>query len=514
MTKRENHSAIPAAPQQGGCLCHSVASFAGQQVSRRLFGRGLVATAGLAAIAGCSTNPATGRSNFGSIRDDISVGQENHDQIVAQFGGEYRNKKVQDYVSDVGLTLARLTEFPNLPYRFTVLNSPIVNAFALPGGYIYMSRGLLALANSEAEMASVLGHEIGHVIARHGSERQTQGTIAQLGLAVLGIATGSQELVQVAGMGAQAYLQSYSRDQEFEADSLGVRYMAVAGYDPEASANFLASLRDYSRFESELAGRDPNQVDEFNWLASHPRTIERVERAIQEAAVEAPADPVVGRNRYLTNINGMLFGEDPKQGIIEGRRFVHPDLRFEFTVPQGFRLQNSPSQVAASNGRTATILFDIGRGSGDLARYMTQQWLRQVRVQNVQRETVNGRDAATGVARVQSNNGQADLRALVIDGPGDTIYRFMILTQTGQLGRVQSALYQTVDSFRILSAAQASQIRAYRIKLHQVRGGDTVSKLARTYPYGRFNDKAFELYNDISDAGDLDRGQYVKLVAT
>src|SRR5688500_13012751 len=251
----------------------------------------------LAALAGSGyatgSGPDSGRtfSTPSAEQQESQLGREEHPKILAEFGGEYTEKpELTAYVSSVGQFIASTCERTEVKYTFTVLNTPDVNAFAVPGGYIYTTRGLLALANNEAELASVLGHETGHITARHTAERMGQAQQTQLGVlgatllgAVLGGQTGADLAGGLASQYGQVRLAGYSQEQEFEADSLGVRYMKRATYDPQAAASFLSALRAQTQLEAKLAGKDPNLVDDQNMMASHPRTADRVQRAIQEA---------------------------------------------------------------------------------------------------------------------------------------------------------------------------------------------------------------------------------------
>jgi len=487
---------------------------AGQALGRRAFGKGLLASAGAAALAACATSPVTGRSSFGSIEDDVSLGRREHPNILKAFGGEYTEGNVDAYVQQLGLKLAAETEYPNLPYHFTVLNTPIVNAFALPGGYVYLTRGLLALAANEAEVAGVLGHEIGHVTARHSAERQTQSVFAQLGLVLIGVATGSGALVDLASVGASAYLQSYSRDQEFEADTLGVRYMVAGGWDPDGMVTFLASLREYSQLEARMDGRDPNSVDEYNMMASHPRTLERVERAMAAAGAPDGQAGVLNRDLYLTEINGMVYGDDPAQGIIDGQWFRHPALRFEFRVPDGFRLFNSDAEVTAKSPQGAGIVFDMGRTqSSDMAQYLVGEWASDTAVSDVERITVNGLPGATGWTRIQgSSGGYADLRLVALKGEGNEVFRFLFVSPSSMSAQFNSGFRETTYSFRRLSAAEAAQVKGFRLYVVPAKSGDSVASLSRTMPFGQWNEAAFRVLNDLAIEGGLAPGEPVKVV--
>ncbi|MDX2223470.1 MAG: M48 family metalloprotease, partial [Rhodospirillaceae bacterium] len=387
---------------------------------------------GCVAVSGCTTNPATGGQMLGlsSVQDDVRQGTQAYPELIKAFGGAYGTDSLQSYVTDVGRRVAATTELPDLPYEFTVLNSPIINAMALPGGKIAITRGLLALAGTEAELAGVLAHEVGHVNARHGAQAQGRATIAQLGLAVLGIATGSRELVELGSSVASTFLQKYSRDQEFEADSLGVRYLSRSGYDPAAMASFLGSMREQSQVEATMQGLPPGEVDEYNIMASHPRTVERVQQAAAAAGTIAVANPAVRQAEYLSAINGLLFADDPAQGFVRGRQFIHTGLRLAFEVPDGFIIRNGAEQVTAQDKYGSAIVFDAApvQRSRNLLEYLQYEWVTDIRLSNLESIRVNGIAAATGAARVQASNGVADLRVVAYDAGRGQVYRFLFVT--------------------------------------------------------------------------------------
>ncbi|MFT5182512.1 MAG: putative Zn-dependent protease, partial [Alphaproteobacteria bacterium] len=292
-------------------------------------------------LAGCSVNPATGERNFTAFmspEDELRVGREQHPKILQEFGGAYDHARATAYVNAVGQKLARRSDLPDLKYTFTVLDSDVINAFALPGGFVYISRGLLALANTEAEIAGVLAHEIGHVTARHSAQRYSSSVVAGLGTALLGVVVGGGA-AQLGQQGAAVYLQGYSRDQEFEADKLGVRYLARTGYETRSMASFLASLQAYSALEAKTSGLgDP--ASRYNIMSTHPRTGDRVAAATKAAQTTAVANPRIGNIDHLNAIEGIVFGDSDGQGFVRGRVFAHKILGFQFEVPDGFHLAN------------------------------------------------------------------------------------------------------------------------------------------------------------------------------
>jgi len=469
-------------------------------------------------LAGCAANPATGKSSLlglGSIDQDVRIGSQQFPELVKAFGGAYDQGKLQSYVTQIGARVAATTELPNLPYEFVVLNSPIINAFALPGGKIAVSRGLLALASSEAEIASVLGHEAGHVNARHGAQGQNRQTLTNLGLAILGVATGSRELMQLGQTVAQGFLQSYSRDQELEADTLGVRYVARAGYDPAASPAFLASMREQSQLEAQMQGLPPGQVDQYNIMASHPRTIERVQQAQEAGRGLVVPNPTVGRAEYLDAVNGLLFADDPAQGLVRGRRFIHPGLKITFDAPEDFTLRNNPDSVSGQNREGAALVFDAApvQRARNLADYVQYEWAGNTRLAALEDITVNGIPAATGYARVNGNNGPMDLRLVAYGAQRGQVYRFLFAVPSRLGNAMNGALRDTTYSFRRMDDAEAAAVKPLRIIIAQARAGDSVESLSRSLPYGRFNAAWFRLLNDLQPGQDVTAGQMVKVVA-
>lgn len=468
------------------------------------------------AVGGCSINPATGESTFTGLMsesDEVRLGREAHPQVLAEFGGEYQDPELQRYVDSLGQLLARASERPNLRYTFTVLDTPVVNAFATPGGYIYITRGLLALANSEAELAGVLAHEIGHVAARHAAERQGQAVLATIPAIFAGVLTGSNEVAGMVGAGGAAYLQSYSRDQEYQADLLGVRYLSRTNYDPYGMASFLAQLQADDRLDAAIMGR-PDLADKNNFMSTHPRTADRIQRAIQEASATQVAEPIVERDLYLSKIDGMLYGDQPEQGFIRGRQFLHPVLRFAFEVPPGFHTINSADAVIAQRSDGAAIIFSSARepSNAGMLDYLTGEWAPRLRLADAEPIDVNGMEAATGSDRLQTNSGPRDVRLVAIRYDADTIYRFIFLTKPELTNTLERDFQVTTYSFRRLSRSEATRLRPQNVRVVKVRGGDGVEDLAAQMPFPDFNEERFRVLNGLGPADRLASGQIVKII--
>lgn len=477
--------------------------------------RALPLLAVLTLVAACATAPGTGRSFFTgglSADDEAELGAQEHEKIVPQFGGVYEDADLANYVASIGNLLVQTSETPQQHFTFTVLNTPIVNAFALPGGYVYVTRGLAALANDEAELAGVIAHEIGHVTARHSAERYGQAMAATIGQIGLGLLLGGEAANAFGSVSALA-LRSFSREQEHEADSLGVRYMSRAGYDPQAMASFLTQLQADSRLEATLLGQ-PGKADEFNIMQTHPRTADRIERTIEEAQARTVRAPMRARDVYLDKIDGLLYGDDPAQGFVRGRRFLHPELRFAFEVPEGFRLFNGPARVAARGPDGAALLFDRAKTQwrGAMTDYVTQVWAEGVQLEDLESITVNGLAAATGRVRGRTQAGPVELRLVALRHSDGAIYRLLFVVPAAQAARYSVAFRRTTYSFRVLDAAEAAALRPLRLRIRTVGAGDTVESLAARLPYEDYREERFRALNGLDTRDRLRAGLRVKTV--
>ncbi len=471
----------------------------------------------LGAVSGCAVNPATGERLFTGtldVEDEIRIGRQQHPKIIKAFGGEYGTPELRRYVASVGELLSRTVERRDLKYTFTILNSGIVNAFALPGGYIYISRGLLALAGNEGELAAVLAHELGHITAQHHAQRSGQDLLANILVTGLGLAVG-RPASDVGGLLAQSVLRGYSREHERQSDRLGIRYLARAGYDPMTMADFLRRMRADARLQARRHGESPDKVDQFNYLATHPAPAERVRQAEAIARATPVDNPMKATRIYLSKIDGMLFGDDPEQGFIRGTSFSHPRLRCRFEVPKGFRLFNSSSSVIALGPKDARIIFDRARKpiDGPMRYYLSKIWARGLKLGSLDTISINGLEAATATSDLNTDKGRRDVRLVAIRVDLQTIYRFMFVTPPADTGKLALALRRTTYSFRRLTASEASRLRPLRLKIVTVRRGDTVADMARRMPFSSFARERFEVMNGLRQGARLVPGQRVKLVA-
>ncbi|MBT7506997.1 MAG: M48 family metalloprotease [Rhodospirillales bacterium] len=477
----------------------------------------------VAIFPGCTVNPATGEQSFTAFMSpdkEREIGAEEHPKILKQFGGVYDDVEVSAYVAEIGFQLVKVSEMPDLAFRFTVLNDEKINAFALPGGYVYVTRGLIALAESEAELAGVIGHEIGHVTARHTAERYSSTMATNLGLTILNI-LGSVygapgEATQVLSAGAESILKGYSREQELEADMLGVRYVNRVGYDANAMTSVFRKLKGNDELHAAMEDRPTNE-ENFSHQSTHPRTTQRIEQAIQLASATTVADPIINRDRFLNTVDGIIFGDDPAQGIRKGRDFIHPDMRFKFTVPEGFVMYNSPSRVVARHKNKSAILFDMESSSRakeftDLKQYLTNEWGGKLGLEGVERIDVNGMETWTGNTIQSTNQGRRDVRLVVIrDGP-DEIFRFAFLTPVDVLSSMETALKRTTYSVQRISEAEAQAVKPLRVRVLRADADVTADDLAATMDVHAFQKEWLELMNAGIDFSNLSDNTRIKII--
>jgi predicted Zn-dependent protease len=469
----------------------------------------------LAFAAACAVNPATGEREFSLMSEaqEIAIGQEMDPQITAEMG-LYEDPELQRYVSTIGTQLAASSERPNLPWKFTVVDSPAINAFAIPGGFIYLTRGIMPFLQDEAQLAGVLGHEIGHVTARHSAQQYSRATGAQLGLLLGGIFVPAvQQFGGLAQTGLGLLFLKYGRDDELQADSLGTRYTARNNWNPAGVAGMLNTLDRIGAVSDEERQRVPN------WLATHPPPVDRVERvqaAIEAARAEFPNAQVEDREEFLRHIDGLIFGDNPDQGIMRGRQFLHTGLRFALDFPEDWPVQNSASQVISRHPDANVFLLlqlvqqPVGRDIQAVALNNMQQ--AGFRVLDGDRTSVNGLTAFVGTYQgVLEDLGEVIVRAIHLEHR-DRIFLIAGLAPVQIFSRVEDELMRSLRSFRSLSAAQAEAIRPNRIDFYTVRSGDTWESIAERNAKGAVRPAALAVMNGLSASEPPPVGQRVKIV--
>lgn len=429
--------------------------------------------------AACATNPATGKRELMLISEaqEIQMGRE-ADADVRKTMGVYDDTALQAYVTNVGLKLARASHRPNLPWKFTVVDEPAVNAFALPGGFIYITRGILPYLKDEAELAAVLGHEVAHVDARHSASQISKQQVAGLGVALGGVlAPKYGTIFDVAGSGLGLLFLKYGREDELEADRLGSGYAAASGWDPAGMPGLLETL---ARIDD--AGGSTRGVP--NWALSHPPAADRVEKVQQSVAAARAASPAgTARNRpqLEERLAGVVFGDSREKGMVRGREFVHPVMRFALTFPQGWEISNSDDAVTAQPGPDgAAIILQAGMATGSLQQTADTSMLKSgfQRVEGSNR-TINGLPFFVGLYQGQVEKTPATAEAGFVRLSGrDDVFRILGVAAQAQFNNVRPAVGATIASFRELTASEANAIQNRRIEFYSVRDGDTWASLA------------------------------------
>lgn len=472
--------------------------------------------AGLACLlVACATNPVSGRPEVAlmSEQQEIAIGRDMHPKVLQAYG-KYDDPALQAYVQGVGEKLAAVSHRPNLVYRFTVVDSTEVNAFALPGGYIYVTRGILAYLNSEAELAGVLGHEIGHVTARHAVRQYTAATAAQLGMTLGGIfvpGLGSNAAQNVMGVLGQALLSGYGREHELESDSLGADYLARAGYDPQAILGVLRTLKaqaDYAIAQAKAEGRQPQTY--HGLFATHPDEDTRLREVLTKASFLAPDQPAPdGREVYLKHIDGLVFGDSAAQGIRRGSHFYHRELDFALEFPAGWRLDNRPDRLlaVAPGGKAQAQLT-----SQDLNQRETPRefMIRRLGIRNPAGEEISpaGLPGYTAPLKIEGRPG----RVSVVFHRNQAYVLASVALDGADPAAVDAAMRQTALSFHPLRDDEKPLAEPLRLRLRTAVAGDTYAKLASGSRLPGDAEAQLRLLNGAYPAGEPTPGQVVKVV--
>ncbi|MCZ8130593.1 MAG: M48 family metalloprotease [Steroidobacteraceae bacterium] len=467
----------------------------------------LVAVAALT-LGACATNPVTGKQQVALISEqqEIALGQQGAQQAVAQFG-LVQDHELQRYVSAIGTKLAAQSERPQLPWSFAVVDDPTPNAFALPGGPIFVTRGLLALLNSEAELASVLGHEIGHVTARHSVAQISKQQLAQLGLGLgMILAPQLQGLGDLAGQGLQLLFLKYGRDAERQADDLGFRYALQQNYDVREMADVFAALQRAT--EGQGGGRLPN------WAASHPSEPERI-AAVQRrvaAAGRSFEGTRSGKDDFLRQIDGLTYGADPRQGFFREGQFHHPELKFQFRVPGDWKTQNSTNAVIAVSPRQDAA-FQLTLVPGETSpEQAAQQFARQQGLQaQAAREEFNGLPGVLAAFQAQTPQGTVEGYAAFVRHGGRT-YQLVGYSPQPEFANNDRTFRQILGSFGPLNDSRILNVQARRLHVATLGSATTAADFARRESPG-ITPEQFAVLNQIDDPNArLPAGALVKVV--
>lgn len=481
-----------------------------------------------ALLGGCATvtNPVTGERELTTMdeRSEIAEGRKNHQLVLKEYQ-VYNNPKVQAYVNELGQRLAKESHRQNLEWHFTVLDSPEINAFALPGGYIYVTRGIMAYMESEADLAGVIGHEIGHVTARHGAQRATRQQTAGLGVlaaSVLGVVLESQglrgagDLISQGSQGlAAGYIASYGRDQELQADKLGAEYLSRTHFDPKNMVDVITVLKNQERFAEDAARAEGRAApSRGGWLASHPSNDQRLRDIQQIAAGYQGKYSDEGRARYLQVISGMPFGESASQGLTRGRNFYHEDLGITMSAPEGWKIQNGTDALTLINaaGDAALIVKLVPPNQGGSHDVVIRKLFNPQQGRMEQR-SLNGFSATHFVGNRRTQQGQIqNIVATLVNGPGNHQYVMLYASKDGNtLQRARGQLQQAESSFRAMTASERQSVRPWVLRtVPYPRGG--FAELAKRSPLSGNAEQQLRLINGVYGGGEPKAGQLVKVV--
>jgi predicted Zn-dependent protease len=456
---------------------------------------------------GCAVNPATGSRQLMLVSEsqEIAMGRDYDKQVAASIG-LYPDTALQRWIQQFGARLAATSERPNLPWTFHVVDDPVVNAFALPGGFIYVTRGILAHLNSEAELAGVVGHEIGHVTARHSASQMTKQQLAQVGLAVGAIA--SPQVGRYAGLATQALgvlFLKYSRDNERQADDLGLRYMRRVSYDPREVPHVFEMLTRVSQAQG--GGRVPE------WLATHPDPENRRGRIEQEIAAlpQNFSGVAVNRDAYLRRLDGLVFGNNPRDGYFKENQFFHPDLRFRLTFPQGWTTSNGKQAVVAVSPEK-DALVEVSLAKEQTADAAARAFLSQSGFTSGYpvRTSVGGLPAMSAAFAAATESGTLRGTALFVEH-GGAVYRLLGYAPEARWPAVQAAAEHALQSFARLTDPAALAVEPQRVDIVRLDQRTTIEQLARSRP-SPVSAATLALLNQVEPQTPLEPGRLVKWV--
>lgn len=463
-------------------------------------------------LSGCALNPATGDNDFVLIteQEELRQGQQHSQQIEQQYP-LVKDQALQDYVQQVGDRIVKVSHRPHLNYRFRVIDTPDLNAFALPGGPIYIHRGLLAYLNSEAELAAVLAHEVGHVTARHSVQQQSMASAGGLLSAIAAAYTGVGAVGDLGNLANSALVRGYGRDHELEADGFGAQYLAQAGYDPKALIEMLELLQNHQSYSRQQALAEGRSVQSYHGLFStHPSHDQRLQSVVATATTAGNGGRT-GRDTYLRQIDGLAFGNSAEAGVVVKQNFYHKPLGFKVSLPQDWRIQNQPDAlVAVAPNESAFLLLKPGKKANNLSpsEYL-QKWLGQYQW-DLER-SISGRGLQGYTAQVYRGN-QPPLRAAVIYHK-DRVYQLLgSVKYTGSFNDYDPRLLSSVLSFGSLNRKEARLADGRQLKVIRVRSGQSYEKLANSSAIDFDAANQLRLLNDDWPAEQPKAGQRLKTV--
>lgn len=462
----------------------------------------------LFAATGCATNPVSGKSNFVlmSEEQEIAMGKKNHVEILKQYT-VYEHPELQAYVEELGQKLVIESHRDHLNYTFTLLDSPQVNAFALPGGYIYITRGIMAYMNNEEQLAGVLGHELGHVTARHGVRQHGAQTAAGVIGILAAFATGSKQVAQASNQIGGALVSGYGRNHELEADRLGAEYLARTGYDPQKMLGVVEILKDQEEFEIQTAQEEGRKPRVYHGVySSHPQNDQRLQEVI--AAAEKFKNPEAAHTdpeKFLRLMDDVIFGDSESRGIVRDHNFYHKALDFRVTFPEQWQIQNQPNQIVAirQDGAASMIVsLDKLQGNENASQYLHRKF------NNLQNGQKLGGGAYTGVSTGNTPFGVKPFRVTSVPHDGQVF----VVAGFAKANRPDNQILETAKSIRRLKSNEKKLASEKKLELVRAKSGDTFARLAGQVNLGKYAEERLRLLNGMYPKGEPSPGQLIKIV--
>ena len=478
-------------------------------LSRREALEGICSLAGATLLTGCAVNPVTGKREFMLMSEskEIAMGKQAHGDIVKSYGS-YSDDTMQSWFNERGQEMAKVTHRTNLDYNFTVLDSPVVNAFAVPGGYVYVTRGILGYFNNEAQFAGVLAHELGHVNARHSAARYSKAQLANIALGLGSIFSEEfARYAQFASLGTVLLFLKFSRSDEYEADELGVEYSSKVGYDAVEMSEFFKTLE---RMRPE-GGSLPE------WQSTHPDPGNRIEMTREKSLQYQSANPdkefVVKRNEYLDLIDGMIFGDDPTQGYVKNDTFYHPEMKLMFPVPSGWNLSNNPAEVRmGTENQTAVIIFTLAQGATPQEAAVKFATNNKVTVANQQSITVNGMEGFQTSGKMSGDGSEIAITSYFIR-KDDSIFVFHGLSSPTDAEKNVGVFHNTAYGFKTLTNQSLIDVSPERIEVRKIDSNKPLSEVFNDFDVPEEKLEKLAIINGIELNDLVEAGTRIKIIA-